>query len=509
MPDQAVALGDRELEMLSDEEEDELSSLMASMVEEAELPSLLVSLVEGQHHCECDTSCSLCSTLEDHRSVQQFCGSEPCQELLMKVNSSERTFWQLYGRSLFAFYDCFDAHPTQSNLDRHATNPRRRLDYEKATFTELKKMCIDRRIFNRIPLGLQCFKFCIVYALKQADKTWTFDFMGLLPELRNVIYGYLLTFDKDGGTDAERSRIYFCHPAILATSRQINAEATEFLYKRNTYHCAVSCSGDSQSGQLYAVQVHNDREIDSYPKYAQPDHAFTKYPGFLRKIAQLQINIEANARIRDTMSTSGFPLGRTNIILAIMVSFLQEGHALTDVRIHMRFDGVGDEAIAQTLQPLFRLRGIVRPVITGDCPEHIRRELLSSMGRAKKNCVNVLRLGSLLQDQALGAITAFYAIIQDSDDEVPYENNPLQELSNAWYTASESQLMYGFGAKQEEEYIRALCELDGGLYYTKQAAEEGIFQRLETASRAATEYRDEYELGESVDEPETWLSICM
>lgn len=80
--------------------------------------------------------------------------------------------------------------------------------------------------------------------LAQADKDYRFRFLDLPTELRLYVYRELLLLPEVekyyDGTD-ER----FCHPAILQTCHEVNAEANSVLYDENIIECGFSYYRDT------------------------------------------------------------------------------------------------------------------------------------------------------------------------------------------------------------------------------------------------------------------------
>lgn len=79
--------------------------------------------------------------------------------------------------------------------------------------------------------------------LRQADRDYRFRFLDLPTELRLYVYRELLLMptvadsEDDSEEDCEER---FCHPAILQTCREVNAEANGVLYDENTIECHFS-----------------------------------------------------------------------------------------------------------------------------------------------------------------------------------------------------------------------------------------------------------------------------
>jgi hypothetical protein len=94
--------------------------------------------------------------------------------------------------------------------------------YQRCKVDELKAFAAARHIdvaYKRLK------KSIIIDILKKADKSRPFHrFLDLPREIRNMIYEYSLKVLPGQTT---------CHPQILATCKQINREASGFLYDDN------------------------------------------------------------------------------------------------------------------------------------------------------------------------------------------------------------------------------------------------------------------------------------
>ncbi|KAK0363988.1 hypothetical protein LTR94_012844 [Friedmanniomyces endolithicus] len=103
--------------------------------------------------------------------------------------------------------------------------------YDRYSATLLRKF-IEDRTGKRSP-SLE--KLCFVQQLVDLDANWTFRFLDLPPEIRNLIYGHLLRL-RDSRWRADR---LVCSTAILSTCKQIHAEGTGILYVENTFDIVV------------------------------------------------------------------------------------------------------------------------------------------------------------------------------------------------------------------------------------------------------------------------------
>ncbi|TKA72907.1 hypothetical protein B0A55_05352 [Friedmanniomyces simplex] len=103
--------------------------------------------------------------------------------------------------------------------------------YDRYSTKLLRKFVEDR---TRKP-SPSLEKFCFVQQLVDLDVNWTFRFLDLPPEIRNLIYGHLLRL-RDSRWHADRT---VCLTAILSTCRQTHAEAQGIIYIENTFEVAL------------------------------------------------------------------------------------------------------------------------------------------------------------------------------------------------------------------------------------------------------------------------------
>ena len=94
--------------------------------------------------------------------------------------------------------------------------------YKKWSNKELIDVVRARNVDVPINRGLW------VKALRASDRKATFRFLDLPAEIRNLVYIYLLTLTSEG-YGFRRTR-FICHPQILASCKQINAEASDLLH---------------------------------------------------------------------------------------------------------------------------------------------------------------------------------------------------------------------------------------------------------------------------------------
>lgn len=156
-----------------------------------------------------------------------------------------------------------------------------------------------------------------IRALKEADKHVTFDFLGLTPEMRNMVYEELLVIGKKG----------HCYPQILATCKQIQKEATSELYNDNWLVVKIGWQGVKLLTQAQAQWC-------LHPLETPRDIAGIEWPAVLRKFGYVEIHAafnEGKAMRTDHMQNQEVIL---NNVLYSMASFLRSTGALRRIDIY-------------------------------------------------------------------------------------------------------------------------------------------------------------------------------
>ena len=99
------------------------------------------------------------------------------------------------------------------------------LKYENWTDEQLKVFAVLRGIpLPLFPTGRSLW----INVLRAKDYEAMILFLSLLSEIRNTIYGLLLSPTND---DAELHGRICCHVAILATCKQVNTEAADNMFE--------------------------------------------------------------------------------------------------------------------------------------------------------------------------------------------------------------------------------------------------------------------------------------
>ena len=158
-----------------------------------------------------------------------------------------------------------------------------RVLYDSSSPTELRQYIQNRSLEDPYPQGLT-LKYFYLRPLDRADEAWCFRFLGLIPELRNMVYKELLTFVTCPHCPAVHDP---CHPAILRTCKEVYNEAKAILYAENEIHCRFSATGSTNgySPASFFSSIHG-REITGNKRKGLDSlfHGMKQIPEYVRNI---------------------------------------------------------------------------------------------------------------------------------------------------------------------------------------------------------------------------------
>lgn len=206
-----------------------------------------------------------------------------------------------------------------------------------------------------------------------------FRFLDLPPEMRNSIYGHLLTLLPICASPS--SCFESCQPEILSTCRQIHNEAVGIMAcLDNTdqpfnilFHADWTwVPVESHPYRTHAYELLKTVQIQNYGIYNKKDTRFEQlpngslaYPAYLRRVKRLHIEVIVETEHAEYNYGSSF-VGSSAFARACihtLVSFLMEGHSLQELRIKYSHTA-GDtrhrshRKFLDALTPLHRLRNI-------------------------------------------------------------------------------------------------------------------------------------------------------
>ena len=171
------------------------------------------------------------------------------------------------------------------------------IQYAKWTNQQLRDFAEQRGITTR-GLCRKSRKF-LIPALRAQDRTTSIDFLALPPEVRNMVYGMLLTPTEGRNISLSRSHHVpsgkvVCHNAILFSCKQAYNEASEIFYHhaviplelRLRYALPVSGTGTYTWGVGMKA---NQKQIvhEGYKEYAE-----NSWPAWLTKVRKAILRVE-------------------------------------------------------------------------------------------------------------------------------------------------------------------------------------------------------------------------
>ena len=301
-----------------------------------------------------------------------------------------------------------------SQLETMAVSPFG-LDYGNCSLDELNDFVMARKL--RAESDHLVDRETCTLMLEHSDRTGTFRFEDLPPELRNDVYARLLllpeplvvTFWSIGSWHTKRN-FRGCHPQIIATCSKFRKEASSYLYGENEIEILILRSicrlpqtqGDAGSG-VFIPRIRLKTKIMNGPYgYLRTSHQ--DWPSVLLKFHKLRIKIVTDLifvhklenRYRDTMAHTLYSL----------VSVLQRSSSLKTVTIEGNTrrgrQYVSASSFNGVVYPLARLLSGVDCKVQGfthyPAAEPHLRSLAAQHAEFYKN--NVLHYASLVRDES-------------------------------------------------------------------------------------------------------------
>ena len=293
-----------------------------------------------------------------------------------------------------------------------------RATYESSTPTELRRYIKNRGLTDPYPQGLT-LKYFYLRLLDHDDQEKSFRFLDLIPELRNMVYKELLTFELCPNCPAVHEP---CHPGILRTSKQIYKEAKTILYANNEVHCRITASGPliGYGRADFFASIHG-REVmgrpQSHERLDSLFHGMKYIPDYLRQIQKLHVDVVFTGGTKETASFS------LQSCLLNLASFLMDDHALKKLRVHI-YDATLDDIdytdmLDAIVYPLRRLHGVNEVELTGVSDE-LMSEVIADMRSTTKPHFNTMKHMYQLQQEAAGYMSLVYPLN-------PYNGEPYCE----------------------------------------------------------------------------------
>ena len=317
------------------------------------------------------------------------------------------------------------------------------VNYWKCTKVELQAFAAARKItVMSSELGKEPSKIDYYHALVDEDArpSKPFDFLELSPENRNNVYRHLLVLENS----------WTCSPAILATCKQVNEEASSILYGDNLIEVRLRDRN---------VQAHGKScGLTEEPTGWQQDGAL-KWPGFLRRAQWLQFSV---AKWRwHTHSRE-----RVQYILYSLCSFLARGHRLRSFELDIQDLHLAptDPEYAQVTYPLQKLRALKRLVVRVAKNSALHGTHATSGADGFKNVMPVARAVYNLADEYL----QFHDAVPRAHFNTNKFGRPLDVSSIRWSYNRMQDICNDYGrsfldASWEKKVAEATAELRSAL----------------------------------------------
>jgi hypothetical protein len=293
-----------------------------------------------------------------------------------------------------------------------------RATYESSTPKELRQYTKDRGLPDPYPQGLT-LKYFYLRLLDRDDEVKSFRFLDLIPELRNMVYKELLTFEVCPNCPAVHEP---CHPGILRTSKQIYKEAKTILYANNEVHCRITASGpfSGYGKATFFASIHGRETTTRLQSHDRLDSLFygmKHVPDYLRQVQKLHVDVVFNGGAKDIARFS------LQSCLLNLASFLMDDHALKKLRIHI-YDAADDDIdytdmLDAIVYPLRRLRGINEVELTGVSDE-LKSAVIADMRSTTEPTFNTMKHMYQLQQEAAGYMSLVFPLN-------PYNGEPYCE----------------------------------------------------------------------------------
>lgn len=201
--------------------------------------------------------------------------------------------------------------------------------YRRCSKPELIKFAHDRGLHVRSSGAQQKrpLKRDLILALRAADNDRSFRFLGLPPELRDMVYREVLTIQSPSAPGSSPK----CHPQILRTSKAVNQEASGILYGFNVIEIIVQPSGIFAHGMQCGTYLPQTPETTDTKLRKIGDLVWPGFPRRVRSVKATNFNMLPGQGSRTEVPNPG----TLHSILFSLCTFLQDSHALRSLTVDL------------------------------------------------------------------------------------------------------------------------------------------------------------------------------
>jgi hypothetical protein len=208
------------------------------------------------------------------------------------------------------------------------TEPVSGLKYHLYSPNDLRKFCVQRGILDQN--SRQYVRDTYIRKLKAHDRKTTFNFMGLPPELRLMVYSKLLRYQRSH-TEHNDTREYSmdskAYPQILRVSKLCYKEARGILYQQSSLTIAIS------QGHLFG-DINGFANHDNY-SYSWIRRQLSKFGGMQYVNVLLQESFKMATYVNVQPRIFHRPEYYLDCVLPALASALHERNALKSITMQV------------------------------------------------------------------------------------------------------------------------------------------------------------------------------
>ncbi|KAK5684177.1 hypothetical protein LTS10_004041 [Elasticomyces elasticus] len=270
--------------------------------------------------------------------------------------------------------------------------------YDRWSVKDLRK-CVEDRSGEKQP---KFDKLVFVKMAVDLDAQWTFRFLDLPAEIRNLIYTQLLRL-RDSRLRAD---LVVCSPAILAACRETRDEAQGLIYSENIFEVIVrSVASSEQGAAVNRTTVEFAKlDIDQVQLCDAPKAEIDKlWPKIIREADEVKLVVKLYQADDKDEEAPPPSFEQVNHILHSFATSQKGARKLQRLKVVVKGEtaNIADNLLESIFYPLTQIKGFsakdltISLLIDGLPPcvaTELQRLLTSSEGREHGKLSNTLRL---------------------------------------------------------------------------------------------------------------------